>query len=79
MAKLRFFFDKVGDVPDITIGRPRKAISEELGDDIVAHRDMKTKELVGFTILNFTKRFGRSKKPDGIDLLISMRIAMAAA
>lgn len=78
-GKVKVFFDKAGDVLDITIGKPKKAISEELDDDIVAHRDIKTKELVGFTILNFTKRFEKSKRPNEIDLPVSLRIAMAAA
>ncbi len=55
--KLKFFFDKQGDVLDITIGEPKEAISKEIGNDIVMRTDPKTKEIVGFTILNFEKRF----------------------
>ncbi|KAF5426152.1 Protein of unknown function (DUF2283) [Candidatus Methanomarinus sp.] len=54
---LKIFFDKQGDVLDITIGEPSDAISKELGNDIVMRLDTKTKEVVGFTILNFEKRF----------------------
>ncbi|MCZ7381485.1 MAG: DUF2283 domain-containing protein [Candidatus Methanoperedens sp.] len=55
--KLRFFFDKKGDLLDMVIGNPKGAISEEIGNDIVVRIDPKTKEIVGFTILNFEKRF----------------------
>lgn len=54
---LIFSFDKEGDVLDISIGKPKKAISEEISDDIFVRKDPKTKEIVGFMILNFEKRF----------------------
>ncbi len=55
--KLKFFFDKKGDVLDIAIGRPKEAISREIGNGVIIRIDPKTKEIVGFTILNFEKRF----------------------
>ncbi len=55
--RLKFFFDKKGDVLDFAIGEPKEAISKEIGNDIVLRIDQKTKEIVGFTILNFEKRF----------------------
>ncbi len=55
--RLRFFFDKKGDVLDMVIGKPREAVSKEIGNDIVVRIDPKTKEILGFTILNFEKRF----------------------
>jgi len=55
--KLKVFFDKIGDILDVVIGEPREAISKEVGNDIVVRLDPKTKEIVGFTILNFEKRF----------------------
>ncbi len=55
--KLKFFFDKKGDVLDIAIGKPKKAISREIGNDVIIRIDPETKDIVGFTILNFEKRF----------------------
>ncbi len=55
--KLKIFFDKQGDVLDIAIGEPVEAISKELDNDVVMRLDPVTKEIVGFTILNFEKRF----------------------
>ncbi len=59
--KLRMFFDKKGDVLDISLGEPREAISKEIGDDILMRIDPETSEVLGFTILNFEKRFERTK------------------
>ena len=55
--ELKFFFDKQGDSLDIAIGEPEKAISKEIGNDIVMRVEPETGEVVGFTILNFEKRF----------------------
>ncbi len=66
--KLKFFFDKEGDVLDIAIGRPKAAISKEIGNDIVVRIDPKTKEIVGFTILNFEKRFEHVDKSETLPI-----------
>ena len=55
MEKMMFFYDEEGDVLDISIGKPKKAISEEIGNDIIVRKDEKGM-VVGFTILNFEKR-----------------------
>ena len=55
MEKMRFFYDEEGDVLDISIGNPKKAKSQEIGNDIVVRKDSKGK-VIGFTILNFQKR-----------------------
>ena len=68
MANLFFFYDKEGDILDISIGKPVKATSEELGDDIVQRIDKSTKQIVGFTILNFEKRFIDSAEPRAIPI-----------
>lgn len=48
--KLNFYYDKDGDVLDISVGKPKKAISEEISEDFFVRRDMKTKKIVGFMI-----------------------------
>jgi len=55
MEKMTFFYDEEGDVLDISIGKPKKAISQEIGNDIIIRKDQKG-NVVGFTILNFQKR-----------------------
>lgn len=75
-GRLMFFFDKEGDVLDISIGKPKKAISKEIGNDIVVRTDPKTKEIVGFTILNFERRFEKLKSEEEISVPLKMRITV---
>jgi len=69
--KLNFYYDKKGDTLDISIGKPQKAISEEIQDDFFVRKDPKTHKVVGLMILNFEKRFGKSSKPTEIPLSIN--------
>lgn len=78
MEKMMFWFDKEGDILDISLGKPKEAISRELGDDIILRIDPKTNGVVGFTILNFEKRFEGSKKPEEISLPIIGNLKLIA-
>ena len=62
--RLRVFFDKEGDVLDISLGEPKEAISREIENDILIRVDAETEEIIGFTILNFEKRFEHIGKPE---------------
>jgi len=55
MEEMKFFYDEKGDILDVSIGNPKKALSEEIGNDVIVRRD-ENKNVVGFTILNFEKR-----------------------
>lgn len=66
--KLNFFFDKKVDVLDIAIGKPKEAISREIGNDVIIRIDPTTKEIVGFTILNFEKRFERTARSETLPI-----------
>lgn len=60
-------YDQEGDILYLTRGMLTKQdLSEELGDDVVIWRNKKTKEVSGFTVLNFSKR--TSKKTSKLDL-----------
>lgn len=60
-------YDKEGDILYLSKGKLTKEdTSEELGDDVVIWRNKKTKDVSGFTVLNFSKR--ASKKSNKIDL-----------
>lgn len=60
-------YDKEGDILYITKGRLAKEdTSEELGDDVLIWKNKKTKEISGFTVLNFSKR--SSKESGKINL-----------
>jgi uncharacterized protein YuzE len=60
--KMKFFFDKEGDILDISLGEPEEATSREIGDDIIVRINSKD-EIVGFTILNFEKSKMESDLP----------------
>jgi uncharacterized protein YuzE len=70
---IMFFYDKDNDIMDISFGKPKVAISEEADDDIVVRIDPKSREILGFTIINFAnvflKRFATKQKP--IELTLS--------
>ena len=73
-GKINFFFDEEGDVLDITIGKPRKAVAKELKNDIAIRVDPQSGEVVGIVILNFLKRFRLEKKPEKIELPVKVTI-----
>ncbi len=64
---MKLFFDKEGDILDISLGEPEEATSREIGDDIIVRINSKD-EIVGFTILNFEKRFEKSKMKSDLPL-----------
>lgn len=57
--ELRFSYDQEGDILEIFKGKPKEAISKDVGDDIWIKVDPETEEILGFTILGFTKRFSQ--------------------
>jgi uncharacterized protein YuzE len=61
-ATLNFFYDKKGDILDISIGSPQPAISDEIGNDVIVRHHPETDEIIGFTILNFERRFEQNEK-----------------
>lgn len=64
MNALQYFFDKEADVLYVSRGDPRPdADSEEIGEGIVARFDPVSREVVGFTILNFLKRAEQGLPP----------------
>jgi uncharacterized protein YuzE len=66
--RLRFLFDREADILYLSVGKPRPALSKEVGDDIVVRVDPKNQRVVGCTILNFTKRFGHMKAAESLPL-----------
>ena len=77
MEKLMFFYDEEGDVLDVSIGKPVKAISRELGNDIVERIDPKTNKIAGFTILNLKRRFEKMKTPQALPITIKAELLPA--
>ena len=60
-------YNKDADVLYITEGKPKEAIGEMMEDGLIVRRDSKTKEIVGFTSVDFTEHFSNDK-PQSIPL-----------
>jgi uncharacterized protein YuzE len=57
MSALQYFFDKEADILYVSQGEPRPdADSQEVAEGVIARFDPATREVIGFTILNFLKR-----------------------
>lgn len=59
--EMKIAYDDTGDVLDISIGDPEKAISKEVEEDFFLRVNPVSGEVVGFSILNFRKQFKSSK------------------
>lgn len=59
---IEFDYDEEADVLYISFGKPREAITEERGN-IGIRIDEKTKEVVGLTVIEFLKTFGKNHAP----------------
>lgn len=70
---MQLFYDDEGDVLYLSVGDPRPAVSEELGDDVLLRHDIETGEVVGLTVLNFSSRFSTSKDSQKLPVEIDLR------
>lgn len=60
---LNLYYDKEADVLYFSKGMPSASdISDETADDMVIRKNPRTKEVTGFTILNFSKRSKKANK-----------------
>lgn len=55
---LRFTYDEIGDVLYASLGEPRAAFSED-NNGVAIRFDISTGELVGFTIVNYSRKLRR--------------------
>ena len=67
------FYDAESDVLYLSIGKPRSAVSQELGDDLLLRVDPDTDEIVGFTVFNLSERFGSANMPQTLPIQIELR------
>jgi uncharacterized protein YuzE len=65
---MQLAYDREADVLYLSVGEPRKAISREIGDDVLLRLDPDTGEVVGMTILNLSTREQLASLPVHIDL-----------
>lgn len=69
----QLFYDAEGDVLYLSIGEPRPAISQEVGDDVLLRIDPNTGEIVGMTVLNLSSRFGSVQLPQSLPVEMDLR------
>lgn len=65
---MQLAYDQDADVLYLSIGAPRRAISREIGDDVLLRIDAETGMVVGLTVLNLTTRSNLESLPLQIDL-----------
>lgn len=74
---LNLFYDTEADVLYFSKGKPSsKDISDETADEIVVRKNPKTREITGFTILNFSKK---SKKTSQFKLPLEVDIRQSTS
>ncbi|MBL7131696.1 MAG: hypothetical protein ISS45_09915 [Candidatus Omnitrophica bacterium] len=59
---LIYSYDKRRDVLYVSVGKPQEGIGDEIVDDVFVLLNPRTKKVVGFTIVNFQKKFIETKK-----------------
>ena len=72
---IRCSYNKEADELNISIGKPQKAISLEVGDEIYVRLHPKTKKILGFTILNFEERSLKEEKIFALPLLGNFKLS----
>jgi uncharacterized protein YuzE len=76
MDKLtQIFYDKEGDVLYLSVGKPRRAVSQELGDAVLLRIDTETDEIIGLTVMNLSTRFGSLETPQTLPVEIELHQA----
>lgn len=53
-------YDKEADVLYMSEGEPKEAICQMLDDGVIIRKDPSTKEIIGFTIVDFISNFSKS-------------------
>ncbi|KMP11177.1 hypothetical protein UR09_04095 [Candidatus Nitromaritima sp. SCGC AAA799-A02] len=72
--RMNIFYDKEGDVLDMSLGEPREAVSEKISEDFFVRKNPDSDEIVGFMILNFEKRFQKLGQKETIPLNAEVNI-----
>lgn len=71
--ELMFGFDKEADVLYLSIGIPQKgAMYVELDNDQILRVHPKTREVLGLTIMNFSKKFSMKKPFASVPLIANL-------
>ena len=72
--EIKMAYDDAGDILDISIGDPEKAISREVEEDFFLRVNPVSGEVVGFSILNFRKWFKDSKDIKTLPIKVELAV-----
>ena len=72
---MRISYDKEADVLYVSLGKPKQAICETLDNGVVVRYDKKSDRVIGFTIIDFEKRFSAKGHPISINLIAHLELA----
>lgn len=75
---IRCSYNKQADELNISLGKPQKAISLEVGEEVYVRLQPKTKKILGFTILNFEARAAKEEKTFSLPLLADFKLSSPA-
>ena len=59
--ELRFLYDEGADVLYVSLGHPEYTDYAEVNEDLILRFDPETKEIVGFTTIDFLAHFSQPK------------------
>jgi len=72
---LKISYDKDADVLYVSIGPPKPAICETLDNGVVVRYNESTNKVIGFTIIDFAKRFSAKDEPVSVNLMAQLEPA----
>ena len=55
--EIQFHYDREADVLYLSVGRPQRAKTIEVGEDFILRLHPKTAEVIGMTIIDFSRHF----------------------
>ena len=79
---IKIFYDQEADVLYVTRGKPEYTDYVEDSNDVILRFDPETRQLVGFTIIDFSQHFAK-KEPDitlpfGVDFQMYEEVSRAS-
>jgi|GEM_PF-429292 uncharacterized protein YuzE len=73
--ELNFLYDHAADVLCVSKGHPAYTDCVELNADVILRLDPQTREVVGFTIVDFARRFAKAAVPLRVPLSVTFEQA----
>jgi uncharacterized protein YuzE len=65
---MQIAYDPESDVLYLSVGEPRRAVSREIGDDVLLRIDPETGAVVGLTVMNLSTRSSLDTLPVRVDV-----------